>query len=220
MSWVDGARTEYPANLKITGDLWGKVKILAEPQSRSFGKKKNRKGEEIDDIRYFTQVEYLDGNARGKEGSEDSFPAAPGETYTLWISATLSGAMLEALDWNRGDPAPIMTDTRWKVYRSEETRGGNRLYSAELLSTPPQTSTSKKIPEETPKEPTPSETPVKDIDDAEITALANSLKIIKELDLTTWEQYCQNANIDMEAATKRMVELGLVETDSLKIKFL
>jgi len=214
MSWTKGARRDYPPNLKITDDNHAIVVFLSEPKTRSFGKKKTRRGEEVDDIRTFAQVRYLEGTARAKVGSEDSYPAVAGEEYTLWMSTTLTGKILEVLNWQEGQPDPLLSGSKWKIWRSQERRGGNRIYDAELLAGTKAIETS----QTTVTPPSPKPDKAEDLDGIAL-QLAGSLKNIKKVDLATWKNYCNTRGVDADKITKRMVELQLVTVDSTHISY-
>lgn len=141
MSWVKQARRDFLPDLQIKNEYVAYVKFLKEPETLDKGEKLNQKGEKVKDIRIHAEVEYLGGSARAKKGKEkeDSFSAVVGEKYTLWIGATLGGKLLELLDFKGGDVAPPLVGTMWKIWRSEKTQGGNRLYDAELLKKAPTT---------------------------------------------------------------------------------
>jgi hypothetical protein len=139
MSWVKQARRDFLPDLQIRNEVVAYVKFLKEPETWDKGEKTNLKGEKVKDIRVHADVEYLGGSARARKGKEDSFPSVVGEKYTLWIGGTLGGKLLELLNFKGGDVAPPLVGTMWKIWRSEKTQGGNRLYDAELLKKSPTT---------------------------------------------------------------------------------
>ena len=208
MSWVKGARTEFLPNLKIADDTVVWIEFLTEPEEINFGKKKTLKGNEIDDVRYHANVKYLQGNGRGKVKNEDSFPAKIGELYTLWLPTSLIGKILGITKYSGTGDAPKLAGTKWKIWRSLEKRGGNRLYDAALVTEVPSTAPS--ITEATP--------PAVDLDSLAL-QLAGFLKPLGELDTGTWKQYCTARKVDCDAITKKMQELKLIEVSNLKIKY-
>ena len=136
MSWIDGAQRNYLSSLNIRDAMVAHVEIMEEPQTQNFGEKEvTRNGivQKVPDNRVRARVTYLGGSAMVK--GESSFsPAVVGTEYTLWIGKTLAGKFLEGTDYKEGADAPLMTGTKWKVYRGEYGRGGHRVYEAERLS--------------------------------------------------------------------------------------
>ena len=214
MSWVDGARRDFLSSLTIRDDMIGHVEFLEEPDTQNFGKKKNRKGEEIDDIRVKAKVKYLGGSAMYKE--ENSFyPAKVNEEYTLWMSATMSGAMLDILGWKKGGPIPLMKNTSWKIWRGEYGRGGHRTYEAEILSgeyKPVPAPDPVKKEEKLPVEYVPNENTLNE--------LADAIKKLGEIDKATWAVFVQSKGVPtdkVDEITSTLVEKGLIYANSIKV---
>ena len=210
MSWVKGARTEFLPDLKITDDTVVWIEFVTEPEERNFGKKKTQKGEEIDDLRYHANIKYLQGNGRVKRKNEDSFPAKAGDPYTLWLPKSLIGKILELTKYSGTGDAPKLAGTKWKVWRSLEKQGGNRLYDAELVTSVPSTFTP---PTAAP------EAPQTDLNSLAL-QIAGFLKPLGELDSASWKQYCKARSLDCDAITKKMQELKLIEVTDLKVKYI
>ena len=213
MSWVNKARRNFLPSLTIRESMIGIVEFLGEPESQSFGKKKNLKGEEVDDNRIRASVKYIGGSAMYKE--ENSFyPAKVGEEYALWMGATLSGAILDILGWQTGNPVPLMAGTKWKIWRGEYGKGGNRIYEAELISgdfTPVST------PE--PEKAKPSEAPYTATDETQ-NELADAIKKLGEIDRATWAVFAQSKGVPAEKVdevTKLMVDKGLIFANAIKV---
>ena len=215
MSWVDGARRDFLPSLTIRDDMIGHVEFLEEPETQNFGKKKNRKGDEIDDIRVKAKVKYLGGSAMYKE--ENSFyPAKVNEEYTLWMSATMSGAMLNILGWKKGQPIPLMKNTSWKIWRGEYGRGGHRTYEAEILS-------GEYKPSPTPDPAKKEEKPIAVeyvASEKTLNELADAIKKLGEIDRATWAVFAQSKGVPAEKVDKTtslMVEKGLIYANSIKV---
>lgn len=202
MSWVTGARRDYPANLSIVDDAIAYVEFLSEPASQTFGKKKLKDGTEADDVRVRARVTYLGGSARSKKKGEDSLPAKMGEEYTLWIGTTLKGKILDCMAYEDGPP-PTMVGTKFKVWRSQERHGGHRLYDAELLSS------------DFSFDPT----EVKAMaEDGLMVTLKESIDKLESLELNAWHTYCeQKGAANGEAITKKMAEQGMLTLESTKV---
>jgi len=211
MSWINGATRNFSSSLTIRDDMLALIEILGEPQVRSFGTKKNRKNEEVPDERAFCSVMYMGGSARYKDG-DNLLPAVEGDTYTLWLSSTLSGKILEGMEYKDGNPAPILEGTKWKVWRGAYGRGGQRVYEAERLSADlPVTPKASSLPPEVKPE----------IDEeAVMTALVKGIEMIGEIDHDTWNSLVQSKGIPVDgvdALTAKMVEKGLITKDATKI---
>jgi hypothetical protein len=208
MSWTKGVREDYAPSLKIEGDVKASVEFLDEPISVDFGKKQDRKGNEVDDNRIKANVKYLGGDARSKKGKEDSLPAVIGSEYTLWVATTLRMKILAILKWREGQPAPNLKGTQWKVWRGEIGTGGHRVYEAELISA---------ASVSTPNVAKPASTEVKD--DAPMMAqLKGSLDAIGPVDKDTWYKFCTEKGVaNGEAITLKMAEKGLCKIESTKI---
>ncbi len=203
-SWVTGAKREdYPASLKIQGDMTARVKIIEEPASQSFGKKTTRKGEEIDDIRARVKVVYLGGSARSKRTDEPELPARVGDEYTLWLGATLKRAILNGLNYEDG-PAPSLVETKWNIWRGDPGYGGQKVYEAELLEGDyvPQT------PEEATK-----------VDEEQLQVqLKDVIDKLGSIDKPTWYGFCKEKGAeDPETLTEAMAEAGYLKIESTKI---
>lgn len=200
MSWTQGARTDFAPSLKIEGDAHAYVEFLQEPTQTNFGKKQNRKGDEVDDIRIKAQVTYYGGDARSKKGKEDSLPAVKGNEYTLWIATTLRRKFLDILKWKEGQPAPNLMGTKWKIWRGEIGTGGHRVYEAELQ---------------------PATLSLKDVkvdDTGLVLTLKKSLEAVGPIDKDTWYKFAKEKGAtDAEAITAKMAELGYAKVESTKV---
>jgi len=202
MSWVQGARRDYPASLSITGDQTAQVRFNGEPQIHNFGTKKNRKDEEVQDDRTYARVTYLGGTARSKKGGV-VLPAKAGEEYTLWIGSTLKGSLLEGMNYTSGAP-PSMEGTEWNVWRGDEATGGHRVYEALPLGEP--------IPEKAP------------VDHNEaMESLKLSIEKLGDIDHATWyafvkEQIECDTEEEAKAFTEKMVKAGLLKVTPTKIE--
>ena len=213
MSWVDKARRNFLPSLTIRESMIGIIEFTGEPESQNFGKKKNTKNEEVDDIRLRANVKYIGGSAMYKEDNS-FYPAKVGEEYALWMAATLSGAILNVLGWKKGDPVPLMTGTKWKIWRGEYTKGGQRSYDAELISgdfTPVQT------PE--PEKAKPVEGPYTASNETQ-TELADAIKKLGEIDRATWSVFAQSKGVPadkVDEVTQLMVDKGLIFANAMKV---
>ncbi len=203
-SWVTGARrTDFPASLKIQGDVKAQVEIIEEPATQNFGKKTLRDGTEVDDIRARVKVTYLGGSARSKRRDEPELPARIGDEYTLWLGATLKGAILKGLNYKDG-PAPVLVGTKWNVWRGDIGQGGHRVYEAELL--------------EGEYVPTTPEEAVK-VDEEQLQMqLKDVIDKLGSIDKPTWYGFCKNKGAENpEAFTEVMAEAGYLKIESTKI---
>ena len=178
MSWVTGARRDYPPSIVIQGEMTAQIEFIKEPtQRKSMRKQKDKESgieREVEVIQTLTRITYLGGTARSKRKGEDTLPAKVGEEYTIWMGKTLLGAILDALDYKEGDPDPPLVGTKWKVWRGEKTFGGNRTYEAELLNadfvpTPPS---------------------AEDQDEIILISLIDSMKKLGNIDKATWYDFC------------------------------
>ena len=221
MSWIKQARRDYLASIIIKDETIAYIEFVGEPQTRTHGKKQLRSGEEVDDIRVFAKVKYLGGTARAKSGKEDSYPAVAGDEYTLWMSSTLNGKILDVLGWESGDPPPLM-GKKFKIWRSEERRGGNRIYDCELLSSDfvYNAKTKSSTPTISKEEPKKVSKPSVG-DDALIGTLTEKLKTIGELDKDTWYVFVINKGAkdqsDAERITNLMSEKGLISVSETTV---
>jgi len=241
MSWTEGARPDFTPNLVVDGDKIAYVEMAAEPREVDFGMKtvkRQGKDTKIADIRHCTQVIYRGGNARANQKNPDTserdfFDPIVGEEYTLWLPETLIRAMLKGLNWTKGNPAPLVMGTKWKVWRSEQRRGAHRLYAAELLKE--FSSFSESTLETTYREgevETSLTTPESDyITDPQLKSDAHKyvgvIKPIGEIDLANWQVYCERqgftgkeGNASWEELTDVMVAEGLVEVDKSRNKII
>jgi hypothetical protein len=216
MSWTKGVREDYAPSLKIEGDINATVEFLDEPTSVDFGKKQDRKGNEVDDNRIKANVKYIGGDARSKKGKEDSLPAVVGGEYTLWVATTLRMKILALLKWREGQPAPALKGTQWKIWRGEIGTGGHRVYEAELKSAAPISTVS--APNEA-KPASTASTPTEVKDDAPMMAqLKKSLDAIGPVDKDTWYKFCtEKGAANGEAITAKMAENNLCKIESTKI---
>jgi len=201
MSWVQGARRDYPASLQIKDDKTAQVRFNAEPDVQNFGTKENRKGETVQDDRTYARVTYLGGTARTKKGGV-VLPAKVGEEYTLWIGSTLKGKILEGMKYTTGPP-PKMVGTEWNIWRGEEGQGGQRVYDAIPLGEP--------IPEVTVDE------------DGLMATLKLSIEKLGDIDHPTWysfvkEQIKSDSIDEAKAFTERMADAGLLKVTPTKIE--
>ena len=232
MSWTKGARIEYPPNLRIQEDSRAVVEFSTEPRNRNFGKKTLRDGREVDDIRYFARVKYIEGTARSKKGDGDSIAAVSGEEYTLWLSTTLSTAIAKAAGWKEGDSTPALTGTKWEIWRSNERIGGNRIYAARHVSgdiialsdVPPSDDDDDDDNDDgneiAIKNPTNNKTVLTDMElDATALQLSKAIEPLGEIEVNTWNKYCGKKGYDGELLTQRMVALDLVEINGDVIKY-
>lgn len=179
------------------------VEIIEEPVTQLFGKKTLRDGREVDDIRARVKVIYLGGSARSKRRDEPELPARIGDEYTLWLGATLKGAILDGLNYKDG-PAPPLKGSKWNVWRGDAGRGGQRIYEAELLEgdyTPP-------TPEEAAK-----------ADDEQLKIqLKDVIDKLGSIDKPTWYGFCKDkGSEEPEALTEAMAEAGYLKIESTKI---
>lgn len=224
MSWIKQARRDYLASLIIKDDMIAYVEFSGEPQTRTQGKKQLRSGEEVDDVRVFAKIKYIGGSARAKQGKEDSYPAVQGDEYTLWMSSTLNGRILDVLGYESGDPPPLM-GKKFKIWRSEERRGGNRIYECELLSndfTFDKSSSSSNILKETKKVEAKKATKPSVGDDSLINTLTEKIKLLDEIDKDTWYVFVINKGAkdqtDAERITNIMKEKGLIDITATSVK--
>jgi len=229
MSWTDGATRNFLSSLTIREDMVAHVEFIEEPETQSFGTKKNRKGDEVPDIRVRAKVTYLDGSAMYKE-DKSFLKAQKGENYTLWIGSTLSGSFLDAFGWSRGDAVPAMVGTKWKVFRGDYGQGGHRVYEAELLSgdyspiSTPEVKINKPEPKPTPKPaPTPApEAPAEkvEITDATYTELAEAVSKLGDIDKDTWAVFCKSKGVPLnqvDEVTETMISKGMLYADATKV---
>ncbi len=205
-SWVTGAKREdFPASLKIQGDMKAQVEIVEEPATQSFGQKKKSKdsAELIDDIRARVKVIYLGGSARSKRTNEPELPARIGDEYTLWLGSTLKRAILDGMNYKDG-PAPSLIGTKWNVRRGEPGYGGQRVYEADLLEGDyiPQSS------EEAAK-----------VDEEQLQLeLKEVIDTLGSIEKQTWYNYCKEKGAeDPETFTEAMAEAGYIKIESTKI---
>lgn len=203
-SWVTGAkRDDFPASLKIQGDMTARVEIIEEPATQSFGKKTTKKGEEIDDVRARVKVIYLGGSARSKRSDEPELPARIGDEYTLWLGATLKRAILDGLKYEDG-PAPSLVKTKWNIRRGEPGYGGQKVYEAELLE-------GDYVP------PSPGEAAKVDKEELQM-QLKDVIDKLGSIDKPTWYSFCKDRGAeDPEALTEAMAEVGYLKIESTKI---
>ena len=206
MSWVTGARRDFPASLQIQGDSEAYVEFTTEPTPQSFGKKKNRQGEEVDDIRVRARVTYLKGTAWSKKGKDNALPAKMGEEYTLWIGATLKGAILDLFEYKEG-PAPEIVGTQIKVWRGEVGSGGHKVYCAALLDENLNVSEKEEVPGLT--------------DEEFIESLAKAIRKLENIDKPTWYKFCVDKGAktpeEAERITNLMAEQNILTVESTKI---
>lgn len=204
-SWITGARrANFPPNLKIYGDLTAQVEILEEPVTQNFGKKSLRDGTEVDDDRARCRVTYLAGTGRSKRRDEPELPAKIGDEYTLWLASTLKGAMLDHLGWVSGSPPPIITGTKWNIWRGEAGQGGQRIYECDLMSGDYVA-------------PDPSEIAKMD-EDQLMLQLKDVIDKLGSIDKTAWYSFARDKGAeDPEAVTQKMAEAGYLTIESTKI---
>jgi len=193
MSWIKGAKTDFPESLKIQDDMVAYLKFVGEPESWE-------KAE--DDIRYHAKVEYLGGSAVAFSKDKDPHAAEKNEIYTLWLPKTLLGAILNEFGWREGKPAPSLDGSRWKVWRTEEKRGSNRLYGASKMEG-------------------------EDIANDEILTtvqrlkngdILQTLKALSKLDHETWKTFLEGKDVpNPEEVTEKMLELGYIRKDEKNI---
>jgi len=183
--------------------MTAQVEIIEEPATQNFGRKTLRDGTEVDDIRARVRVTYLGGSARSKRRDEPELPARIGDEYTLWLGATLKGAILDGLGYKDG-PAPPLKGSKWNVRRGDIGQGGHRVYEAELLEgdyTPPTPEEAAKVDEEQ------LQMQLKDVIDK-----------LGSIDKPTWYGFCKDKGVeDPEALTEAMAEAGYLEIESTKI---
>jgi hypothetical protein len=211
MSWVTGARRDYPPNLVIQDKMIAQIEFIKEPTQRKTMRKRKDKetGEEVEVevTQTLCQIKYLGGSARSKRKGEDTLPAKMDETYTLWMGKTLLGAILDALDYKEGDDDPQLIGTKWKVWRGEVVFGGNRSYEAELLN-----------PDFVPTPPT-----KEDEDEMVLAALLESMERIGDIDKPTWYDFCLDKGAKDEADAIRLTEIlasrGQVRVESTQIVY-
>jgi hypothetical protein len=155
--------------------------------------------------RYVVRVTFHGGSAIAQKKNEDAVSAMEGEEYDLWLTKTLSGAILSALGWKEGKPAPKLSETSWKVFR---TGAGQRWYDVEPVGDIQQTLN-------------------KEANNS-IVSIAESfrndatLKALTEIDRPTWNRYLMNkghSEQEAEAITAKMVELGIIREDELMIYY-
>jgi hypothetical protein len=193
MAWTTGATGAFPENLKIQGDMVAYVKMVAEPEVWE---------KDEDDKRPHIKCEYLGGDAVAAAKEIEAHPAEVGEIYTLWMGKTLSGAILQALGWREGRAAPSIEGTAWKIWRTTEMVGGNRLYAAskmegEDIQSDAAANLAKKL---------------------EAGSLMKTLRTLTKLDHETWKTFLAGEGVvDPDAATAQMVELGYITTDDKNV---
>ena len=213
--WVNHRTRNYLPSLKIQGDMTAIIEFLSEPQTQNFGKKTNRKGDEVDDVRVRAKVKYIGGSAAYIE-EKIQYSAKIGEEYTLWISNTLSSAFLGALGWEENDPVPLMEGSRWKIWRGEFGRGGHRVYEAELIS-----GEFKPAPTPEPSKPEPKPEPEEfKATDELYKELADAIAKLVEIDVDTWSVFLQSKGVpveQVETITAQMIEKGLLYKDASKV---
>lgn len=215
MSWIDQRSRNYLPSLQVRGDMTAIVEFISEPTTQNFGKKTTRKGDEVDDVRVRAKVKYIGGSATYIE-EKVAYSAKTGEEYTLWIGSTLSAAFLEQLGWKENDPTPLMTGTRWKVWRGEYGRGGHRIYEAELLS-----GEFKPVPAPDPSKPEPEPEPEEfKITDEFLEEQSNSVKKLGEIDKETWSVFLQSKGVpsdQVESVTDKMVKKELLYANNISV---
>ena len=186
----------------IQDDATAYVDFIAEPVPQTFGKKKLRDGSEVDDIRVRARVTYLGGSARSKKKGEDSLPARAGDEYTLWISSTLKGRILDEMGYNDGPP-PDMLGVKFKIWRSQERQGGNRIYDCERLADDFSFS--------------PTELKVA-AEEGLMVTLRDAINQLESFELEGWYTYCeQKGAADGKAITKKMADAGMLILESTKV---
>jgi len=189
MAWTKGAVGNFPDNLKVQGDMTAYVEMIGEPEIWE-------KAE--DDKRPHIKVEYLGGDAIADAKEIDPYPAEKGEIYTLWMGKTLIGSILSAIGWVEGKPTPSIDGLRFKIWRTQEKVGGNRLYGASLME----------------GEDIESDEMANLVKKLESGTIITTLKTLKKLDHETWKTLLANeTTADADTVTEMMVEKGYITTD-------
>lgn len=211
MSWVTNARREFLPDLQVQDNNVAYVKFLGEPVIYDTKKtKKTQKGNEIPDIRVHADVEYLGGSStmakRNADKTKSILSAKAGEKVNLWIGNTLAGKLAEKMGYTGSGDAPKLVGTMWKIWRSNERQGGNRLYDAELLK-------------EVPKDMS-ATTPV---DDELVLAVAtDAIKKLGTVEVATFYKYLAEKTGGSEEKAKVLVEKlvakGVVTVDGVQVK--